>query len=244
MDYPEFQRGLANVRAIQRAAWSHAITIRVSELGEDRELSWNTATGVLMKLGSQRIVATAWHVIKKFVDIREHGGDAAVVLGNMPVLTPLSVHLDEHNDLIFLQVPPEAGDNLDAVPYVADGRWPTKRVTVGDDVLLCGFPAIFRRDAEEIEHGDLSFVGVVESVSESQFILLPHEREAMNLGRAAFPRANAFLGGLSGSPVFGLYQDGMHLVGIFSQGGQAMPAWIVRSLSHLPADFTGPPTMV
>jgi hypothetical protein len=162
------------------------------------------------------------------------------VIGNLPIVAPIAVHRDEHNDLVFLQIPAEAVGSLDAIPYVAEGRWPVREVRKGDDVLVCGFPSMFRRDADEIEHGDLTFVGEVESVSDSQFILLPFEREAIDLGRVAFPGEDACLGGLSGSPAFGVYDDGMHLVGVFAQGGNAaVPAWIVRSLSHLPIDFVG-----
>lgn len=241
MDDAELDRGTSRVRVIQRAAWSHAVTIRVSEIVDFREHTWQSASGVLLSLGQHLLVATAWHVIQYFVDIRDKGGIPVLVIGNFPIITPVAVHQDEYNDLVLLQMPPDAISSVDAIPYVAEGRWPAKKVKKGDDVLVCGFPSMFRSDADEIEHGDLTFGGEVESVSDSQFILLPFERGTIDLGRVAFPGEDACLGGLSGSPVFGVYDDGMHLVGVFSQGGNAaVPAWIVRSLSHLPADFVGP----
>ena len=226
--------------AIQRAAWDHAVTLRISELEDDREVGWNTATGVLMQLAGQWVVATAWHVIARYVELRASGRTAVVLVGNFPMLWPRSVYRDELNDLVLLEVPIEARADLGALPYVADGRWPPRQVVVGDDVLVCGFPAIFRTDSREIEHGDLTFVGEVESVSNSQFVLLPFERETIDLGRVPFPSSDRDLGGISGAPAFGLYQDGMQLVGIFSQGGNLVPAWIVRSLNGLPPELASP----
>ena len=222
---------------IQNRIWSHAVTIRVSTIVDAREASWNTATGTLVRLEARLFVFTAWHVINKFVEIREQSGTPLLIIGNYPMLSPRFVYLDEISDLIVLEVDAAALRGIGAVPYEPVHQWPPPRVKVDDPIMLCGFPALLRLDGDEILHGDYSFFGSVESVSERQFIVQLDRDNVEDAGRVPFPNVGADLGGLSGCPVFVLYPDHMQFVGVFSQAARTAPVWIIRSIAGLPENL-------
>jgi hypothetical protein len=230
-------RKRALLHQIQNRIWSHAVTIRISEIVGDREDDWNTATGTLVFIQDRFLVFTAWHVVKKFVEIRDRGGTPALIIGNHPSLEPRYIFRDESADIAILEVEPHALKAVGAIPYEPIHRWPPPRVVEGDAVMLCGFPALFRNDGAVIEHGDFSFFGAVESASERQFIVQVDPASVMDEGRAPFPDANADLGGISGSPVFVIYPDHMEFVGVFSQSAASAPVWIIRALAALPEDL-------
>ncbi|MCC6242990.1 MAG: trypsin-like peptidase domain-containing protein [Gemmatimonadaceae bacterium] len=221
---------------IRNRIWSHAVTVRVSKMVDNREDSWNTATGVFLELGDRRFVLTAWHVVERFDEIRSLGGLAVVVLGNVAIAEPKYVFLDERNDLIVLEVSEFAIPAFNAVPYRPTRAWPPPRLTVGDPVMICGFPAMFRSDEDEILHGDLTYFGEVESVSEHQFVV-QIQGELEDAGRVPFPELNSDFGGVSGCPAFVLYSDHMQLAGIFSQSAVSAPVWVIRSIANLPANL-------
>lgn len=239
---PDDMRKRQLLSQIQRRIWSHALTVRISEIVGDREHSWNTATGILVQLQNRLVAITAWHVVKRFIDIRERGGLPVLILGNLPLAEPRSIFLDSHNDLVVLEVPTNDQEATMATPYEPSRQWPPPRVTLDDAVLICGFPALYRQDSDEILHADLSFLGSVESVSEHQFVVQIDPDNVIDAGRVPFPAADADLGGMSGSPAFAIYSDHMQLVGIFSQSAMSAPVWLIRSLAHLPVDLASRPS--
>jgi hypothetical protein len=150
--------------------------------------------------------------------------------------------LDQRNDLVVLDVTSYRIAALNAEPYRPIRQWPPPSVKLGESVLICGFPAILRTDSAVIEHGDLSYFGGVESVSEFQFVVML-QGDLEDAGRIAFPSLNSDFGGLSGCPAFVLYSDHMQLVGIFCQSLESAPVWIIRSLAHLPSDLAKRPAV-
>lgn len=236
------KRKRAILSRIQRRIWSHALTVRISEIVGDSEHSWNTATGILIRLQQRLLAITAWHVVKRFVEIRERGGLPVLILGNHPIAEPRSIYLDSYNDLVVLEVSDSDEQATMATPYQPSRQWPPPRVSREDAVFICGFPALSRRDEDEILHGDLSFFGSVESVSEYQFVVQIDPDNVIDAGRAPFPARDADLGGMSGSPAFAIYSDNMQLVGIFSQSATTAPVWLIRSLAHLPIDLATHPS--
>ena len=241
MHSSEDERKRKLLSEIQNRIWSHCVTVRISRIVDYREHSWNTATGLLLELGSGRFVVTAWHVVQKFDDVRNEGDIPVIVLGNVAIAEPRYVFLDERNDIVVLDVSQFLVDAFNAVPYQPLNQWPPARRSVGDPVMICGFPAILRADGEEILHGDLSYFGEIESVSEHQFVVQV-QGELEDAGRVPFPDLNSDFGGLSGCPAFALNRGEMHLAGIFSQTAMSAPVWIIRSLAHLPADLDARPS--
>lgn len=236
MHSAEDERKRKVLSQIQNRIWSHCVTIRISSIVDYREHSWNTATGLFLEVGGGRFVITAWHVVQKFDDIRSEGGIPVLVIGNVAIAKPEFVFLDERNDIIVLDVSQFVVTAINADPYRPAGRWPPERRSVGDPVMICGFPAILRADGEEILHGDMSYFGEIESVSEHQFVVQV-EGELEDAGRVPFPDLDSDFGGLSGCPAFALNRGEMCLAGIFSQTAISAPVWIIRSLAHLPADL-------
>ena len=236
MQSAEDERKRELLSQIQMRIWSQCVTIRISRVVDYREHSWNTATGLLLKLGGRRFVVTAWHVLQKFDDVRNEGDVPVIVIGNVAIAEPAYVFLDERNDVVVLDVSEFVVEAFNAVPYRPSGPWPPERRSVGDPVMICGFPAILRADGEEILHGDLSYFGEIESVSEHQFVVQV-QGDLEDAGRVPFPDLDSDFGGLSGCPAFAVNRGEMHLAGIFSQTAISAPVWIIRSLAHLPADL-------
>lgn len=224
------------LHANQLRAWSHALTIRIARIEGDREVSWNTVSGVLIELGSRAMVATAWHVLLEFRRLRLAGVTVALVCDNMPISSPRTVYRDEESDLALLELPPNGREGISAVPYRPGRAWPPSRVEVGDSVMVCGFPKLFRHDGEEILHGDLNALVVVASASERHFMLQAEWDRLVQAGRVTLSDPHSDFGGVSGGPVY-LCDNGCNaLVGVVAEAGQSLPIWRVSSLASVPAD--------
>jgi hypothetical protein len=210
--------------------------VRISEIGGHTERNFNTATGVLVRVGGRLLAITAWHVVERFVQIRERDALPVLVLGNLRILEPQCVFLDKHHDLVVLELSPSELHETDAIPYEPTREWPPPRVSVADPVMILGFPALLRSDEEELLHGHLSFYGSVKSVSEHQFVMQADATKGVDAGTIAFPEPDADLGGMSGGPAFEVYSDDTQLVGIIAESFPMEPVWLIRSLAHLPSD--------
>lgn len=225
----------AAMHALQLRAWSHAVTIRIARITGNRETDWNTASGVLLEIGDRAVIATAWHVLEGFRDLRTAGEKVALVCDNMPILEPRTAYRDEASDLVLLDVPAQGRAGLKAVPYRPGHQWPPPAVTVGDDVLLCGFPKLFRHDGDEILHGDLNLLLQVASAAHRYFMLQVDWDTLVQTGRVRIPRGQADFGGASGGPAFLSDQGCNALVGVIIQAGDTLPLWRVAALSAVPA---------
>ena len=154
--------------ALQRRAWSHALTIRIAKIENDEEVTFSSASGFLIQFENGRALAgTAWHVLEEFRNARKRGETVGLVLDNMPVSEPQVVFHDESRDIGFIEVPPRGREGISAVPYRPKRLWPPPRVVEHDDLLLCGFPKLLRFDGEEILHGDLNLLLPVVGVSDN-----------------------------------------------------------------------------
>jgi hypothetical protein len=224
----------AAVRALQLRAWSHAVTIRIARITGDRETDWNTASGVLLEIGDRAVIATAWHVLEGFRDLRAAGETVALVCDNMPIPEPRTAYRDEASDLALFDVPAQGRRGLKAVPYRPGHHWPPPAVSVGDDVLLCGFPKLFRHDGDEILHGDLNLLLTVASAADHYFMLQVDWDTMVQAGRVRIRSGQADFGGASGGPVFLSDQGGNPLVGVILQTGDTLPLWRVAALAAVP----------
>jgi hypothetical protein len=101
---------------IETRIWSHALPVRISEIGGHTERNFNTATGVLVRVGGRLLAITAWHVVERFVQIRERDALPVLVLGNLRILEPQCVFLDKHHDLVVLELSPSELHETDAIP--------------------------------------------------------------------------------------------------------------------------------
>lgn len=229
---------------IEERILSHALTVRISEIDGHAEGNFNTATGVLVRVGGRLLAITAWHVAERFVRIRERGAFPVLVLGNLCIREPRRVFRDETRDLVVLEVPLVSElRKIDAIPYEPTREWPPVQVLRADPVMILGFPALFRSVEEEILHGHLTFYGSVETVSEYQFGVQADATKAVDAGPIPFPEPNADLGGMSGAPAFKVRSADIQLVGIFCQSLSSAPVWIIRSLAHLPSNLHDLPSV-
>jgi hypothetical protein len=226
----------AHLHALQLRGWSHATTVRIAQLRRDAEYGYNTASGVLIEFAKRAVIVTAWHVLEEFQRLRDSGESVIVVCDNMPIVAPQTAFRDEHADIAFLEVPGDS-NGLQAVPYRPRLLWPPPSVSVGDLVLLSGFPKRFRQDGDEILHGDLNLLLSVASASEGHFVLQVDYQNLSDAGRVSVPREQLDYGGLSGGPVFLSDCEGSPLVGIISQAGDTLPLWRIASLSQVSTDI-------
>ncbi|MBW7933850.1 MAG: trypsin-like peptidase domain-containing protein [Gemmatimonadaceae bacterium] len=224
----------AALTALQLRAWSHAMTLRLAIVSGDAEVSWKTASGVLLELDATAAIATAWHVIQDLRALREAGHEVHLICDSMPIETPRILFLDETADIVLLEVPPAGRSGIRAVPYRPGPHWPPARVQVGDDVLLTGFPKLLRRDGDEILHGDFNLLTPVTSVGEDRYVLQIEWDRIIDAGRINLPKGQADYAGVSGGPVFLSDAGCNELVGIISQATPTLPLWRVAPLSRIP----------
>ena len=227
---------------LQLRAWSHATTIRIAKLRDDSEYDYNTASGVLLSFGDLAVVGTAWHVLQYYQRARDAGEHVLLLCDGMPIPRPRTVFRDEDADLALIELPFEHRTRLRAVPYRPARLWPPPHVSVGDQVLACGFPKTLRGDGPEILHGDFNMHVAVESASERHFMLQPDYSSMVSIGRVELPREHLDFGGMSGGPVFLSDSEGAPLVGIISQAGESLPLWRVSSLAPLPSNVAELPS--
>jgi hypothetical protein len=233
-DRARFQAGS---RELVNLAWSYILPVRIAYIVNDREEDYNTGTGILLRLGGEYMIGTAWHVFALYDRGKQAGEDVVLLVGDVPLEPPQVRFADRENDIVFLAIPEVLVRDLDAVPYDPGSRWPPRRVTTDDSVFFCGLPAFLRSDEGEGEilFGNMSLVLTVSSVAEHHFVL-PLEREKWeDLGRVPLPGEDVFLGGLSGAPVFVMDDLSYPLVGLISAVGESLPLLYVASLSHVPA---------
>ena len=233
----------AAVQALQLRAWSHATTIRLARVKNDRETGLNSASGVLLEFGTRAVIATAWHVLEKYARLRNDGHELYIVCDNMPIVEPRTAWRDPPNDIAFLDVPPKSRDGLEAVPYRPSPLiWPAPQVQAGDVVAVCGFPKIIRRDDDEIMHGDLNLLVSVARAGEFHFMLQIEIERLVQVGETKIPETTTDFGGVSGGPVFLADNGANPLVGLVSECGENLPLWRVAALHGAPVDIESRPS--
>lgn len=238
-----FQQVRAHLDALQKRAWSHATTVRIAHLLDDIEVGYNTASGVLIEFPSRTLVATAWHVVEEFQRLRSEGSEVALVLDSMPIVRPRSPFFDTEWDIAFIEVPNDNRALIRAVPYRPQRLWPPPRVVADDQVFVCGFPKILRKDGDEILHGDFNLLVGVCSAGERHFMLQVDYGNLTDAGRVALPKEHVDYGGVSGGPVFLADSEGSPLVGLVSQAGSSLPLWRIASLADVPSDLDRRPSV-
>jgi Trypsin-like peptidase domain len=215
------------------------VAVRIVSIVDNKEAAYNHGTGVLVRVGDRHIVITAWHVLAGLLKLKEHGQECYLMVGNSVVEPPILLLSDELHDVAVIAVSSMGLDGVDACPYVPLKRWPPRRVTTGDAVLVCGLPRYLRSESEssEIDFGDISIVHRVTSASEHQFVLHLAHDDLISLGRDGLPPTNASLGGISGAPIFLANPESFELVGIVKEIADTLPLLYAGSLHSLPAVF-------
>ena len=102
-----------------------------------------------------------------------------------------------------------------SAPFVTAGNghsvtvpsWPPRAPRVGEQVLFCGYPGIYREEKDgQYATAFLYFGGLVESVSDRNFGMVLRIASAYDRGHERVP-ANADLGGWSGGAVFRVVEN-------------------------------------
>ena len=243
VDPGDLSQASAALQALRLRAWSHATTIRLAKVTDGKESAFNTASGVLLQFGQRYVVATAWHVLEKYSHLRQDGQEVYLICDNVPFLEPRTAWRDPPNDIALLDVAAASHLGLEAVPYrVGPLIWPPPQVKPHDSVLICGFPKLMRRDAEEILHGSLNLLVDVTRVGETYFMLQIELDRLLNAGTVKIPEATTDFGGVSGAPVFLVDNGANPLVGLVSESGENLPLWRIAALNCAPADLSQPGT--
>jgi hypothetical protein len=229
----------SQARAVRDRAWSHVVPVRISRVEADKEVTYNSGSGIFLRLQERNFVLTAWHLIAELRHRRAQGEEACLVVGKSPLEPLMLRYKDEKNDIVVLDIAREQVGDLDAEPYSPSSSWPPGAVAVNDAVVLCGLPRYLRQESDnsEILFGDFSLMQSVAGSGEQQFVLNLDPAQWVDLGSAKFPDAYVSLGGISGAPVFRVNAGSFELVGIVKEVGEQLPLLYVASLAGLPPTF-------
>jgi hypothetical protein len=229
----------SEARAVRDRAWSHVLPVRIACIEAAKEVTYNSGSGICLRLQGENFVLTAWHLVGELRHRQAQGEDARLVVGNS-ALEPLMLrYKDEENDIVVLDIAREQVGGLDAEPFSPSSWWPPSAVAVNDAVVLCGLPRYLRQESanSEIVSGDFSLMQSVAGSGEQQFVLNLDPAQWVDLGSARFSDAYVSLGGISGAPVFRVNAGSFDLVGIVKEVGEQLPLLCVASLAGLPPTF-------
>jgi hypothetical protein len=77
------------------------------------------------------------------------GADVWLFANNALPNPPVVAFIDDINDIVFLEVPTQSIDDLDASVYEPGSRWPPRQLTTDDVVIICGLPGFLRAESGE-----------------------------------------------------------------------------------------------
>ena len=170
----------------------------------------NGASGAILELGNDRFLLTASHVLAGYEDRIRKGEVLNWQVGALPPFDPLEriTWRSIERDLVFFRLTaPEArtacGTGSRVVPILSG--WPPPRPTVGDAVLVAGFPRGLREvRAHWIGSGPLGAMFRVTNVRDGYCDCQIEDRDLISFDSEGLPSPDADMGGLSGGPVFSM----------------------------------------
>jgi hypothetical protein len=205
----------------------------------DRGILYN-GSGFLLASPSGSYLITNAHVIQKYRDIAEAYDDAIFQFGEV-VFKP-RIKTQDANELVDLAVIDVAGMHFKRSPgywesAVSRGglrafcptRWPLPAPTIGEPILISGWPGKYRsvEGAGELEFAAFPMVGHFVGDVTERFFTIPFERDYWI--SHDFDPANPVLrettfGGISGSPVFWIRRnpppERLELIGVVRTYGE------------------------
>ena len=226
--------------ALQRMVWHFVSNVRIAAVVDQKECDFKTACGILVRIGASLYLATAWHVFQQWITWRDEGRETSILVNDAVLTSPHLVFGSKEREVALIRVGEDAvGENRRHV-YEPGSRWPPRRVTVDDVVILCGFPGSLREAGTDgtLLFKDVSLVKPVTAAYDDYFTLDLRDGTWENLGRMVIDLTTQDLAGVSGAAVFAFDDLSFPLVGIVAeQPPFALPVLYVRTLAPLPASI-------
>lgn len=190
---------------------------------------WLTGGSALLACsGMQRFLMTADHVIREVEVLRKQRRIAFLLGGVHAAPEEISdwevLDRDAKLDICTLRVPDTFCPSQINKTFFDIGAHAPPMATIGDRVLIVGYPAAHRVGSENVTNARcLPIQDFVTDVGPRRFTIADESlsREiAINPSRLTFP---VHLGGMSGSPAFRVNAPGdLALLGVFSEGSDGL----------------------
>jgi Trypsin-like peptidase domain len=217
----ELQRQkLQESRALTQYAFDHVVPIVISPPPSSVEpAALRSASGFLLALGDRTFLGTAHHVWKGYLDRVQLGEHVIFQAGPIAIdATTRSIRTDPDRDIAFIEISQADAARFQSAIAKPLLGWPPPLPVVGSFVALSGCPEA-RRDHDTPSHiGFALFSSVLRiASSEEHFIVCDFDRDKWIWdGPIPPPGPDDELSGMSGGPVFALFEGALRLVGLIS----------------------------
>jgi len=232
----QIERSRRYFSGMAKLAWSHSCSILMG-CPKWPTSETSSASGVFLKVRGRHFLATAFHVIEGFDEMRKMRGHVHFQVGELELCPfhSLAYH-NKSDDLAIMEIQPWQVQEVGSTPFVAEPNWPPPSPLRGQLVQFCGYARINRKDGEAglIDSTVLPLVGVVSASSESHFAIRIEREKYRWDGDCLLPPNESFLGGMSGGPAMLLTKTDANLVGIVSEGSEAFDIVRFTPLSRVP----------
>jgi len=199
------------------------------------------ATGCLLRLNRGLFIVTANHVLSEYEE-RVQSNRLNWQFGHLPPFDPLSrvAWRDQARDIVFLEISAEEAiraGNEDSLVFSAARGWPPPVPTVGQPVLIAGYPRILREVADaSIQSGPYSAVFRTTSAGPGYFYCQIENEELISFDGGELPPPDADVGGLSGGPASLMLPLDYPLVGIVVEHSRTYNILRIATFEEIPED--------
>jgi hypothetical protein len=205
-------------RALAELAWKYTCGIIINEPTRPIRCA-NTASGFVIVIATVPYLATASHVLRKFVTRRSKHSSTIFQVGNLALDPEPRIVYDHHNrDLVLVSLAGLDITKTGSTPYHAPSPWPPAQPQPGEYIQFCGFPKAFRRYEGEMEVAFEALPGFagVKSVGEHHCMCQLEREELINFGWGEIPPAKGFRA-MSGGPVLLFGVLSYPIIGLISE---------------------------
>ena len=242
-------RPFVQLDEVARECFNHTVSLFWGE--PDGNCSLRSATGFLIELDAP-FLFTARHVIEEFLkaQLNDDSLELKVGKGNIDHVSQRIVARNDEVDLVALNLS-EIDDlseidvnsfQLNHIKFFKPKRWPPKGVSLGAQVFFIGFVVDAYREILHLQRAILFNSFTVGTQVDSA---LPNDFSCRikmeNVQRNTSPEARwpVEYGGLSGSPVFVIWDDiGLELVGIVFEATNSLNIIRAHHIHFINSDGT------
>ena len=229
---------LAEIKQTTQFAYDHAVPVVISLPPKAKNRAGlRSASGFLLKVGSQIYLGTADHVWKSFLTRRANGEDVIFQAGRFAVdASRPGVYRDEFRDLAFIPITEDDARRSGHIVSSAPHGWPPPYPAIGSYVVFSGCPERLR-DQDSDDHvgfGSFSSIMRVTSASE-EHVVCQFDREMwVSDGPNPPPAPGDDLSGMSGGPVFSLERSlSIPLIGLIFEFSANLDLMYIRTFTSV-----------
>lgn len=211
-------RYIAINQQMARFARDHAVPI-IFAPPRSRGGKINGASGSVLQLGSDAVIATASHVLEGYETRIQAGEMLNWQAGNLPPFDPIPriAWRSDDLDIVLLRITPDEARSLGPCIISTPPKWPPVKPHAGQLVLVGGYPKALREEDSEVGSigaGPYSAVFKVTAVGEGCCKCIIERRDLISFDGGPLPPPGTDMGGLSGGPVLLVDALSYPLVGV------------------------------